>query len=279
MKSILVLEGGGLRGIYTAGVLDVLMENHIKVDAIIGVSAGALFGVNYLTNQKGRCLKYNLEYCNNKNYMGLYSFITTGNIMNKEFCFHKLIYESYPLDFDAFNKSKTDFYVVVTNIDTGKAEYIKINDLEKDGEYLRASGSMPIVSIPIEIDSKKYLDGGVSDSIPIEWALHNGYDRIIVVSTRPHNYRKRKSNNLVTRILLRKYPNLVNTLENRYLEYNRVQDLVDDLESKEKILVLRPSKTVKISRVEKDKKKIQRMYDLGVEDSKSKIKDIKKYLG
>lgn len=278
MSSILVLEGGGLRGIYTAGVLDVLMENNIKLDAIIGVSAGALFGINYLTNQKGRCLKYNLEFCNNKNYMGLYSLLTTGNIMNKEFCFNKLIYETHPLDFDTFKKSKAKFYAVVTNMDTGKPEYIHITDLEKDMEYLRASGSMPIVSKPVVIGNNKYLDGGISDSIPVNWAIKNGYDKIIVVQTRPSNYRKKKSSIIPFKLFLRKYPNLINTWKNRYLDYNKVLDEINELDENKKIFVLRPSLGIDISRVEKNKEKIQKMYDLGVNDSKDKLDQIKKYL-
>ena len=148
MKTCLVLEGGALRGIYTAGVLDVLLENNVEIDTVIGVSAGALFGINYVSKQKGRCLRYNLENAKNKHYMGFYSWLTTGNIMNEEFCFHKLIYETDPFDFETFNQSKKKFYAVVTNIETGKPEYIQIKDSKKDMEYLRASGSMPFVSKP-----------------------------------------------------------------------------------------------------------------------------------
>ena len=131
MKTILVLEGGGMRGLYTVGVLDVLMEKRIKIDAIIGVSAGALFGVNYLSKQPGRAIRYNMKYVCDKKYMGFYSLLTTGNIMNKDFCFNKLVYDLDPFDFETFKKSETEFYVTVTNVETGEAEYIKIKDLEK----------------------------------------------------------------------------------------------------------------------------------------------------
>ena len=217
MKTILVLEGGALRGIYTAGVLDVLLDAKIKVDAIVGVSAGALFGINYVSKQKGRCLRYNLENVHNKNYMGFYSLIKTGNIMNKEFCFDTLVHKTDPFDFDEFKKSKIKFYCVVTNLNTGKAEYIKINDLEKDMEYLRASGSMPIVSKIVEVNGNPYLDGGMSDSIPTEWALNEGYDRVIVVETRPKEYRKKeyrklKSSLLPYKIFYKKYPKFIRNL-------------------------------------------------------------------
>ena len=155
-KVCLVLEGGALRGIYSTGVIDVFLKKNIHVDAIIGTSAGALFGINYVSNQQERALRYNKHYCKNKNYMGFYSLLTTGNIMNKEFCFNKLIYELDPFDFDTFNKSKTKFYATVTNLETGEAEYPQIKDMVNDLEYLRASGSMPLVSNIVELNGNKY---------------------------------------------------------------------------------------------------------------------------
>jgi len=277
MKTILVLEGGALRGIYTAGVLDVLLENNIKVDAIVGVSAGALFGINYPSKQKGRCLRYNLENAKNKNYMGFFSWITTGNIMNKDFCFNKLVYETDPFDFKEFKKSKIKFYAVVTNIDSGKPEYIEIKDIEKDMEYLRASGSMPIVSKIVEINGKKYLDGGISDSIPIKWALKQGYDRVVVVETRPKEYRKKESSLLPYKLFYRKYKEFIKTIQNRPKDYNKTKEYIQTLENK-KVFVIRPSKTVKIKRIEHNKEKIQEMYNLGVEDANNKLKDLKNYL-
>ena len=278
MKSILVLEGGALRGIYTAGILDVLLDNNIQVDAVVGVSAGALFGINYLSKQKGRCLKYNLEYCNNKNYMGLYSLLTTGNIMNEEFCFHKLIYDTYPFDFDTFNHSKTKFYCVVTDVETGKAKYKLINDIEKDMEYLRASGSMPLVSKIVSIDNHKYLDGAIADSIPYSWAKNNGYDRIIVVETKSKSYRKEKPFLLPFRLRYLKYPNFVHAVSTRFSVYNHEKDFIQEEEKKGNVFVLRPSLNIPIKRIEKNPKMIQKMYDLGVSDIQSRLTDLKKYL-
>ena len=278
MKTLLILEGGGLRGIYTAGVLDAFMTNNIKVDTVIGVSAGALFGINYLSKQKGRVLRYNLDNIKNKNYMGISSWIRTGNIMNKDFCFDKLIYETDPFDFDTFNKSKTEFYAVVTNVVTGKSEYIKIDDIENQMEYLRASGSMPIVSKIVHIKGKQYLDGGVSDSVPIKWGLKNGYKKIIVVETRPKEYRKKKKNNLLFNKIYKKYPKFVETYNNRYKVYNKTKNYIESLEEENRVFVIRPSELIKISRIEKNKDKIQEMYRLGMRDANTKLKDLNNYL-
>ena len=278
MKTLLILEGGGLRGIYTAGVLDVFMKHQIKVDAIMGVSAGALFGINYVSNQQGRVLRYNLDNLKNKNYMGISSWLRTGNIMNKDFCFNKLIYETDPFDFDTFNKSKVDFFVTVTNVYNGKSEYFKINDIESDMEYLRASGSMPVVSKFVNIGNKYYLDGGISDSIPIKWGLRNGYKRIIIVETRPKEYRKKKKSAFVYKLVYPRYKGLVNTLKNRYKVYNKTRDYIEALEEENRVFVIRPSRTLKIHRVEKNKDRIQEMYRLGIMDATNKLKKLKQYL-
>ena len=279
MKVGLLLEGGAMRGLYTAGVLDVLMKNNIKVDAIIGVSAGALFGMNYKSKQIGRVLRYNKKYCKNKNYMGLYSWLTTGNIMNEEFCFNKIINELDPFDFDTFKNSNEEFYAVVTNMKTGAPEYIEIQDLDDNNiEYLRASGSMHFVSKPVVIDNNKYLDGGISDSIPIDKIMSMGYDKVIVVLTRPIEYRKKKSNKILPKLFYKKYPNFINTINNRYKKYNEQVEKVIELEEEGKIFVLRPSRLVKIKRIEKDENMIQQMYDLGVEDCSQKLDKLLEYL-
>lgn len=269
MKVGLLLEGGAMRGLYTAGVLDIFMENNVKIDGIIGVSAGALFGMNYKSKQIGRVLRYNKKYAKDKNYMGFYSLLTTGNIMNEDFCFNKIVNELDPVDFETFKNSEVEFYVVVTNIETGKPEYIKINDLKNktEVEYLRASGSMPFVSKPVVINNKKYLDGGISDSIPIDKMMSMDFDKVIVVLTRPIDYRKKKSNQIFSKIYYRKYPKFAETIRNRYKMYNEEVEKVLELERKGEILVIRPSKFIDIKRIEKDIDKMQAMYDLGRNDT------------
>ena len=276
-RTALVLEGGAMRGLYSAAVLDVFMQNDINVDVLYGVSAGALFGLNYKSRQIGRALRYNLKYANEKNYMGLYSLITTGDIMNRDFCFRKLVYELDKLDFETYKNNPVDFYAVVTNIKTGEPEYIKIDDAQEGMEYLRASGSMPFVSRPVEVDGNLYLDGAVSDAVPFKEVLETGCEKIIVILTRPLGYRKKYSP-LPYKLFYKDFPNLIETAKNSYKKYNETMDLIEKYEAENKIIVLRPSELVKMKRVEKDTKKLQRMYDLGVFDCRGKLDDIKKYI-
>ena len=276
-KVALVLEGGALRGLYTAGVLDVFMQNNIKVDAIIGVSAGALFGINYKSKQIGRALRYNLKYAHDKRYMGMYSLITTGDIMNRKFCFDTLVNKLDPLDFETYNISDVDFYAVVTNVGNGNAEYIKISDAANEMEYLRASGSMPFVSRFVEIDGNKYLDGAISDPIPLKKALEMGYGKIIVVQTRPSGYFKSKPW-MPFGLVYKKYPEFVKTAKEVYIKYNETLDLISKYESDGRIIALRPTKNIKMRRIEKNLSKLQAIYEVGIKDCNDNLAKIKEYI-
>ena len=278
MKVGLVLEGGAMRGMYTAGVLDTFLENNIEVDGIIGVSAGVLFGVNYLSKQKGRVIRYNKRFINDRRYMGLWSLLTTGNIINKEFSFYEVPQKLDVFDNETFMKSDIDFFATVTNVETGEPEYIKLNDLFAQMEVLRATSAMPYVSQIVELENGKYLDGGVSDSIPVEKCKEMGYDKIIVILTRPLDYRKKKPKEFIAKTYYRKYPKFAKTLNNRYKMYNDTVEKIIELENKKEIFVIRPSKTLKIKRIEKDAEKLQEMYDLGLEDGQKALEDLKKYL-
>ena len=275
----LVLEGGAMRGLYTAGVLDVFLDNDIKVDGIIGVSAGALFGVNLPSKQKGRAIRYNKKYANDKRYMGINSFIKTGNIVNKDFAYYEVPFKLDAFDEETYEKSNIDFYATLTNVDTGKAEYIKIVRPIDQMETMRASAAMPLVSKMVEVDGKKYLDGGVADSIPIDKCISMGYDKIIVVLTRPAEYRKKKSNNTLAKMMYSKYPNLINSIQNRYLNYNNSVEKVNELYNKKEILLSRPSRFVDIKRIEHDANKLQEIYNLGVEDCNNKLQELREYIG
>ena len=276
-KTVFVLEVGAMRGLYSAGVLDVFMQNGVSTDAIYGVSAGALFGINFKSKQIGRAIRYNLKYAHEKNYMGLYSLITTGNIMNNEFCFNKLVYELDKFDFDTFDSSPIEFYAVVTNVETGKAEHIKITNSREQLEVLRASGSMPFVSEIVEFNGSKYLDGAITDSIPLQKALDEGYGKIVVVLTRTENYLKRKEC-LPYSLVYRKYPKFVECGKRHFEMYNETLKLVKKHENDGRIVVLRPSLNLKIARVEKNLDKLNAIYNLGVSDCTANLDEIKKYL-
>lgn len=280
MKTCLILEGGAMRGMYTSGVIDTFLENNIHVDGIIGVSAGALFGVNYCSKQIGRALRYNKKYINDKtvDYMSFKSLIKTGNLINKEFAFNELPFKLDIFDEKEFQKSKTDFYATVTNIKTGKAEYIKVTNTEKQMEVFRATGAMPFVSQFVEIDNELYLDGALGDSIPINQAMNMGYDKLIVVLTRPLNYKKKKPLQMLAKIKYKEYPNLIDAINTRYKKYNDTIEKIIDLEKKKEIIVIRPTQDLKIKRIERNIDKLQEMYDLGVSDCKKLLPNIKSFL-
>ena len=279
MKVGLVLEGGAMRGMYTAGVIDVLLENNIKVDGIIGVSAGALFGVNYCSKQKERVLRYQKKYIKHKNYMGISTLLKTGNIINNEIAFDEIPFKTDIFDEEEFQKSKTDFQLVITNIKTGQPEYIKITNTKEQMKYFIATSAMPYVSKIVEIGNDKYLDGALADSIPIKKMESMGYDKIIVVLTKPQGYKKKKHSPLISKLKYKKYPELQKAINTRYLHYNETIDYIDEKEKDGEIIVLRPSRKVKMSRIENDIKKLQEMYDLGVEDTKNNLDKIRNFIG
>ena len=199
-KTALVLEGGAMRGMYTAAVLDVLMDEGIKVDAIYATSAGVLFGVNYLSEQRGRAIRYNKRFSRDKRYMGIHSLITSGNIINKDFAFYEVPFMLDLFDQEAYSRSTTKMIATVTNVHTGGVEYIEVKNVFEQMEVLRAASAMPFVSQMVELEGQLYLDGGLSDSIPLKKCQEDGYERIIVVETRPKGYRKSKTNPIAAKL-------------------------------------------------------------------------------
>lgn len=280
MKSCLVLEGGAKRGIYTAGVLDVFLENNIVADAVIGVSAGAIHGCSYAAKQKGRSIRYNLKYNNDYRFMSFKSLIKTGNMVDTEFAYHELPDTLDPFDHEAFEKSETKFYATCTNLETGKPEYVFCPNLRNDYiDYLRASASMPLVSQIVEMNGKKYLDGGIADSIPIKAAINMGFEKNIVVLTRPSGYRKHKFSMLwLAKIVYRKFPNFIKALKVRHEDYNQTLDYIKELEDNKQILVIRPSKLIKISRIETNPEIIKQMYELGRSDGLNMLAKVREFI-
>ena len=281
MKVGIVLEGGGMRGIWTCGVLDTLMDNNLDVDGIIGTSAGGIFGVNYFSKQKGRVIRYSKKYCRDIRYMSLLSLILTGNIINKKFAYYKVSKKYDIFNNNEFIKNNKDFYVSATNIKTGNTEYFKITNPMEQLEELRATSALPLVSIPVKINGNKYLDGGVSDSIPLEKMISLGYNKIIVILTQPLNYKKTQlslKKQRIVKLKYRKYPNLVNKMLNRYKEYNEEIDKILKLENNKEIFVIRPSKSLNIKRLERNKNKLQEIYDLGIKDTNNILNNLKEFL-
>ena len=278
MKIGLVLEGGAMRGMYTAGVLDTFLDKDFWVDGIISVSAGALFGVNYPARQQGRAIRYNKKFISDKRYISFKSLVSTGNIVNKDFAFYEVPFKYDVFDNKTFKESDIDFYVAVTNLQTAQAEYVKLIDPLTQMEVLRATSAMPYVSRPVEIDGIPYLDGAIADSIPVEQMQKLGYDKIIVILTRTLDYRKSKPMAWIAKWFYRRYPHFVDAVNQRYAMYNRQVENVIKLAEKGDIFVIRPSVDLKIKRIEKDPNKLQAMYELGVKDMQLQWKNLLDYL-
>ena len=280
MKKGLVLEGGAMRGLFTAGIIDVLMEEGIEFDGVIGVSAGACFGCNYKSGQIGRTIRYNLKYCKDPRMAGIRSLLFTGDIYGAEFCYRDIPKKLDIFDTEAFTSSPMDFHVVATDLSTGKPVYHKcIDGGDNDLDWIRASASMPLVSRIVEVDGMKLLDGGISDSIPLQYYQSIGYEKNIVILTRPENYKKGPNKLMpLMRMRLGKYPNFVATMANRHNAYNESIRYIRQEEQKGTTLVLCPDEELPINRVEHDPDKIQKVYDLGRRTAVKNLDKIREFL-
>lgn len=274
----LVLEGGAMRGMYTAGVLDVFMENGITADKIVGVSAGALFGVNLLSGQKGRVIRYNKRFNADPNYLGIRPLLREGNIVSTDYAYQQVPHALDPFDDETFRQSESEFYAVVTNIRTGEPEYIRITSVFEQMDVLRASGSMPYVSHPVPIGQEQYLDGGISDSIPFLWMHQQGAEKIVVVLTRDIHYRKR-SGASASLLYRAKYPAIAHQLKTRHLRYNESVEQLLRWEDMGRAFVIRPSRPIEIGTIEKNPENLQMIYDMGRRDASAALPRLRKYLG
>lgn len=247
MKVGLVLEGGGMRGVYTAGVLDALINQNYCADYLIGVSAGCTNGASYISWQKERGMRTNINYIDDKRYLSFSSYLKTGSLFGMDFLFYDIPEKLDPFDYDSCFKSKCDYRVGVTNIETGKEEYFGKEALKKEDRniVLRASVSLPIASPIVEIKGKKYLDGGIGDPIPIRRAFEEGCDKVIVVLTRDRGYRKEASKGkLFFKLMYRKYPKLIELLCNRHERYNETLEYIQKMEKEGKAFVVAPEKPI-----------------------------------
>lgn len=280
MKTGLILEGGAMRGMFTAGVMDVLMENGVTFDGAVGTSAGAAFGCNYKSHQIGRVIRYNTRYCKDKRFCSISSLIKSGDIYNADFCYGDIPSKYDIFDFDTYKNDPMEFYSVCTDIETGKAVYHKYTGDEDSGfDWIRASASMPLVSKIVEIDGKKLLDGGMADSIPLKFFESIGYDRNVVVLTQPADYRKKPNGAMpLIRIAYRKYPKLVEAMANRHIVYNDTIDYINSEEKTGKLLVIRPENPLPVSRMEKDPEKLKAAYNEGRKAAAPKLDAVRKFL-
>lgn len=281
MKRGLVLEGGAMRGMFTAGIMDVMMEQGITFDGIVGVSAGAAFGVNYKSGQIGRAIRYNEKFCNDKRYCSIRNIFRDGNLYSKDFCYGEVPLVHDPFDFAAFEADPTEFHIVCTNIETGQPHYhIFRGRDDHEFDWIRASASMPLVSEIVEIDGLKLLDGGIADAIPLQYFESMGYTRNVVILTQHAEYDKKESVAMpFIRFLYRKYPALVQAMEVRHLMYNAQRDYVNRQEAAGKALVIRPAAPLPVKRLTKDPAVLRATYNIGRATAEKRMDDIRAYLG
>ena len=279
MKKGLIMEGGAMRGMFTAGVIDVMMEHGIVLDGAIGVSAGAAFGCNYKSGQIGRVIRYNTRFAPDKRYGGFRVLLKTGDYYSKEFCYDEVPNKYDPFDYDAFQKNPMEFYVVCTDVDTGKAEYHKYEGRHDHGlEWIRASASMPLVSRMVEIDGRKFLDGAMADSIPVRFFESIGYDRNVVILTQPLGFQKKKDRLLpLMKLWYRKYPRLLEAIMTRDRQYNESLQYICRREAEGKLLVIRPPQKLPIERTEKDPAVLRQVYEMGRKEAEANITKIRDF--
>ena len=279
MKKGLVLEGGAMRGLWTAGITDVMMEHDIWPDGLIGVSAGAAFGCNYKSRQAGRAIRYNTRFANDSRYSGVRSLLTTGNYFNADFGYHVIPTQYDIFDNDAFNNNPMAFIAVCTDVETGQAVYRQLDKADDECyDYIRASASMPLVSKVVELGGLKLLDGGVSDSIPLEYFESIGYSRNVVILTQPLGYRKAHNRLMpLMRMSLHKYPKMIQAMDERHVMYNKQLDYVAQAEREGRCLVIRPDEKIPIGHISHDKDQMQRVYEIGRQVGERYIEKIKEF--
>ncbi len=275
----LVLEGGAMRGLFTAGIFDVLMENGIEFPAAVGVSAGAAFGCNIKSRQIGRVIRYNMRFCRDKRFCSLNSLLTTGDLFGADFCYREIPEELDVFDRQAYEENPMAFYVVCTDVLTGKPVYRRLDRVDEDCYlWLRASASMPLVSRPVTVGGYTLLDGGMSDAIPLRFMQQKGYRRNLVILTRPRGYVKQPANPQLMRAGLRDYPAMVQVMCDRHIMYRFEREYVFRSEKLGNTLVLCPDSDLIISRIEHDPEKLRSVYDEGRRIALRELEKIKEFM-
>lgn len=276
----LVLEGGGFRAMFTSGVLDVFMQNDIRFDAAVGVSAGVLFGCNYKSNQPGRALRYNIRFKDNPEYMSWKSLFRTGNYVNERFSYHLLPHVYDPMDFDAYRENPMRFYAVCTDIEEGCPVYHEIDDADGIGlRWMQASASMPVFAKPVEIDGRHYLDGGITDSIPLKFIQGKGYRKNVVILTQPSDFKKKKAHvGLAMKMFLKQYPKVAQLMARRHIMYNDELDYIHSELQKGDTFLICPDEKLNIGRLSLKEDKMKRVYEAGVEKAMSLLPQIREFI-
>lgn len=277
----LVLEGGGMKGIYTAGALDFFLDKGIEFSSVYGVSAGACHMCSYLSKQRGRARDISLDYLHTKEYCGLRSLLTTGDLFNAKVCYELIPDYLNPYDHEAFERYEGKAYAVVTNIVTGCPEYLRIRDARKDIICVRASASLPLVSRNVKIGGNLYLDGGLSDSIPIEKSIMDGNQKNVVIMTKEEGFRRKQDTNINLALIKTrywKYPKVYELMKNRYISYNHTLDYLEKQVQAGKAFVIRPSVESGVGRIEKDEEKLRRLYEQGYEETAAQYEQLMNYL-
>ena len=280
MKSGLVLEGGAMRGLFTAGVIDVWMTAGITFDGLVGVSAGACFGCNYKSRQPRRVIRYNKRLAKDPRYCSWRSLLKTGDLFNVDFCYREIPFELDPFDVAAYEANPMEFHLSVTDCETGKPVYRRLDRADAAAfRWIQASASMPLVSRPVAIGGHEYLDGGLSDGIPLAYFERMGFDRNVVVTTRPHGYRKFASWKVaLTKVFLRRYPAVYRALATRHEWYNRTLEYIDRRVADGAALLVCPEAPLPIARVCHDPEAMQRVYDLGKVAGERSAASVKEFL-
>lgn len=275
----LVLEGGGLKGVYTAGVLDFFLDKGIEFSSCYGVSAGACCLCSFLSKQRGRAYHVNVDYLDDKNYCSAYSLIKTGDLFGVEMCYHKIPDELYPYDYEAYNSYQGTFYSVVTNIESGQPEYIPIKDMKKDIDAVRASASLPLVSRNVSYHDRLYLDGGISDAIPLRKSVKDGNRKNVVIMTKEAGYRRKPSSMLpLIRLRYKKYPRVYELMKNRHTTYNETLDFIDEQIKEGNTFLIQPGKKSDVGRIEKNRAKLQGLYEEGYQEAADCYEELLKFL-
>ena len=260
----LVLEGGGLRGVFTCGVLDCFMDHGIRFPFTVGVSAGACNGLSYMSGQRGRAKSSNIDLMEKHHYVGFKYLLTQGCIMDFKLLFEDFPEKIIPYNYDAYFSNPDRFVMVTTNCLTGKAEYFEEKtSAERVMSIVRASSSLPYVTKITYVDGMPMLDGGIADSIPVEYAMSQGYEKLVVVLTRNYGYRKKERSMPLAKTFYKKYPELQKALSLRKSVYNKTMDLIERLEQEGRIAVIRPMKPIEVGRMEKDTAKLSALYQEG----------------